>query len=176
MCQLATPTDGRHRLARPRRSVAVGQSHLGRKPRWPGRELRSDTPPMARAGLPGPMVAPAGRGGGRDRSRAGSSVKRGGVGDWTRCSAAVRGTNTAAGCWESRHPLRAVRERTEVVRCASAGGCFRCSSRVVPEGVPRRTVLGVAPAIWQRRQGHSGNPGPSRADASRWRLRDDAFE
>lgn len=34
MCQLATPTDGRHRLARPRRSVAVGQSHLGRKPLW----------------------------------------------------------------------------------------------------------------------------------------------
>lgn len=40
---------------------------------------------MARAGLPGPMVAPAGRGGGRDRSRAGYSL----------CQPKVAGESTA---------------------------------------------------------------------------------
>ena len=79
----SAPADADGRLARPRRarSRPAQESRHGREARPAGRALRGDTPPMARAGLPGPMVAPAGRGGGRDRSRAGRGRRHPGGSD-----------------------------------------------------------------------------------------------
>ena len=159
---MATPTDGRHRLARPRRSVAVGQSHLGRKPRWP----TAGSFVATRRRWPGPMVAPAGRGGGRDRSRTGcSAVNPSGLGS---CPAAGRHGNTAAfgWGWGSRHRIPDGRDerKSSISKARSAN----------PPATARRGEAIAAPCVWRgagpAAMWSAGNPGGSRIVADVWFL------